>query len=115
MTQADCDCCGKFREVSQVFVNGMETWACNECRGIKEWCERAASDEVVAGDPEIGAAGGIPRRIRMDQWCPAEKAIFDAAQVVEAMGADPRLTEAIILLSKARDYVADYVDAERAH
>jgi hypothetical protein len=41
---------------------------------------------------------------------PAEKAIADAIQAVEALPADVRLTDAVMLLSWARDRVADYVD-----
>lgn len=52
----------------------------------------------------------IPRRNRMDQWTPAERAIFDAVQAVEAVGADVRLTDAVVLLLAARDSVADYID-----
>lgn len=54
----------------------------------------------------------IPRRSYMHKWVPAEKAIFDAMLAVEYMPADPILTEAICLLQKARDKVADYVDAQ---
>lgn len=57
-------------------------------------------------------ADSIPRRARMDQWSRAEHAINDAVQVVEGMGADERLTRAVILLGDARNQVADYVDAE---
>ncbi len=52
----------------------------------------------------------IPRRSNMHQWSPAEKAIWEAAQVVESMAADTRLTDAVVLLQQARDKVADYVD-----
>lgn len=52
----------------------------------------------------------VPRRIRMDQWTPAERAIYDAVQAVEAAGAHPLLTDAVILLGQAREKVADYVD-----
>ena len=51
-----------------------------------------------------------PRRNQMTQWTPAEHAIYHAALAVEAMPADPRLTEAVVLLGAARDSVADYVD-----
>jgi hypothetical protein len=34
--EADCDCCGKRRRLSQVFFAGLETWACAECRGDDE-------------------------------------------------------------------------------
>lgn len=40
----------------------------------------------------------------------AERAIYDAVAVVEAAGADVRLTDAVILLGAARDSVADFVD-----
>jgi hypothetical protein len=56
----------------------------------------------------------FPRRARLDKFTPAERAIWDATQAVEAMPADTRLTEAVILLGKARDLVADYVDATPA-
>ncbi len=52
----------------------------------------------------------IPRRACLDRLTPAERAIFDAMQAVEAMAADPQLTDAVVLLQQARDRVADYVD-----
>lgn len=52
----------------------------------------------------------IPRRIRIDRMTEAERAIFEAAQFVEGLPADPRLTDAVVLLGAARDAVADYVD-----
>lgn len=55
----------------------------------------------------------IPRRAYLDQNTPAELAIYHAMQAVEKVGAHPLLTEAIILLGKAKDSVADYVDREQ--
>lgn len=52
----------------------------------------------------------IPRRARIDKFVPAEKAIYDAVQAVEAMAADTRLTDAVVLLQQARSKVADFVD-----
>lgn len=52
----------------------------------------------------------IPRRARMDQWSVGERAIYEALQVVEGMGCDVRLTDAVVALSTARDAVADFVD-----
>lgn len=52
----------------------------------------------------------IPRRVRLDLLTPAEKAIYDAMQSVEALPADVRLTDAVNLLHAAREAVADYVD-----
>jgi hypothetical protein len=76
----------------------------------KEWWMKMAERE---GDHEIGAGFetcGIPRRARMDQWHPAERAIWEVAQAIEGMGAHPRLTEAIALLGMARDAVADFIE-----
>lgn len=52
----------------------------------------------------------LPRRIRIDQSVPAELAIRNAVDEIEKMGADVRLTNAQVLLEKARELVADYVD-----
>ena len=53
---------------------------------------------------------GFPRRNRVDHWTPAEKAIQDAVDAVEAAGAHPLLTDAVILLGNARAKVADFVE-----
>lgn len=55
----------------------------------------------------------FPRRNRVDLWTPAEKAIQAAVDEVEKAGADPLLTDAVILLSQARSKVADYVDKQK--
>jgi len=52
----------------------------------------------------------IPRRARMDMWTPAEKAIQEAVDRVEEMGAHPKLTDIVVMLGRARELVADYVD-----
>jgi hypothetical protein len=52
------------------------------------------------------------RRNRMDQWLPAELAIYNAIQEVEKMPADVRLTDAVILLGKAKDCVSNYIESE---
>lgn len=58
----------------------------------------------------LGLDSGFPRRSRLDLNTPAELSIFNAIQEVEKAGCDVRLTDAINLLSKAKDLVADYVD-----
>jgi hypothetical protein len=50
------------------------------------------------------------RAALMEKMCPAELAILEAMRLIEEMGADTRLTEAQILLGKARDKVADFID-----
>lgn len=52
----------------------------------------------------------IPRRSRIDLLTPAELAIVAAVEAIEEAGCDVLLTEAVILLSEARDKVADFVD-----
>jgi hypothetical protein len=52
----------------------------------------------------------VPRRIQMLLWCEAEHKIQQAVDAVEVMGADVRLTDAVVLLAKARERVADFVD-----
>lgn len=53
---------------------------------------------------------GMNRRVYLDKMCPAEVAIYNAILEVEKMPADTRLTEAVILLGKAKDSVADFID-----
>jgi hypothetical protein len=53
----------------------------------------------------------IKRRNRIDLMTMAEKSIYVAMVEVEKLGADVRLTNAGILLQKARDLVADYVES----
>lgn len=48
----------------------------------------------------------------MDLNTPAEKAIHDAVQKIEEIGADVRLTDAINLLWKAKDLVSDFIDEQ---
>ena len=52
----------------------------------------------------------IPRRSRLDHNTDAELAIRAAVDAVERIGADVRLTDAVVLLQEAREAVADYVD-----
>lgn len=53
-----------------------------------------------------------PRRANLLLMCDTERAIFDAIQSVENMGADPLLTDAVVLLQQARDKVGDFVDSQ---
>lgn len=55
----------------------------------------------------------IPRRSRTDLWIPAEKAINDALQAVEALGAHPQLTDVVCMLSDAQRKIADWHDGGR--
>ncbi len=51
-----------------------------------------------------------PRRNNLELMTPAERAIYDATVEVEKVGADERLTKAVMLLEEAQNLVANYVD-----
>ena len=53
---------------------------------------------------------GIPRRIDCTLHTPAEAAITRAIAEVEKAGAHTLLTEAVVLLSNARELVSDFAD-----
>lgn len=53
---------------------------------------------------------GFPTRADMSLMSPAELAILAAMHAVEAAGGSIALTDAINLLAKARDRVADHVE-----
>lgn len=55
-------------------------------------------------------ANAIPRRNQIPLMTSAEYAIFEAVQKVEEMPAHPLLTDAVTLLQRARDKVADFVE-----
>lgn len=52
----------------------------------------------------------IPRRVRIDLNCPAEKAIYLAIVEVEKLGANPGLTKAVQLLVEAKGLISDYIN-----
>ena len=56
---------------------------------------------------------GIPRRCDILLHTPTETVIREAIRMVEHLGAHPLLTEASVLLQKAKDKVSDYVELER--
>lgn len=71
---------------------------------------RSGWDLAFGKNEELAVAHDIPRRNRMEAWTSVERAIHSAAQAVEAMPADIRLTEAGILLGRAQSKVADFID-----
>ncbi len=40
-----CDCCNEQRPLSQCWASGVETWACDECRG-----DEGDDDDVAIHD-----------------------------------------------------------------
>lgn len=52
----------------------------------------------------------FPRRNQLDKCEFAELAIYTAIEEVEKLGADVKLTDAIMKLNEARNLVADFID-----
>lgn len=52
----------------------------------------------------------IPRRVYVEKMVPAELAIRNAMLEIEKLPPDTRLTEAIVMLDKAKNLVSDFVD-----
>lgn len=50
------------------------------------------------------------RRRDLQRMTPAELAIRDAIVAVEMVGADPLLTDAVVLLGDAAEKLGDYID-----
>lgn len=50
------------------------------------------------------------RRNNVELNTPEERAIRDVSHAVDALGAHPRLTDAIVSLTQAREALADWVD-----
>lgn len=59
----------------------------------------------------------IPRRQNLGTLTSVEIEILKVIDLVESLPADPRLTDAVVLLDAARQSVADYVDGieQRRH
>ena len=55
----------------------------------------------------------VPRRLRLDQMFPAELAVVAAVQEIEKLPPDLRLTEALNLLHKAKERIADFFDNKK--
>jgi hypothetical protein len=67
-------------------------------------------DAEAAHNQKFSVDSLASRRNRIDVQTPVEGAIREAIVAVERVGADPRLTQAVILLSDALARVSDYVD-----
>lgn len=75
-------------------------------------CEREMFSciyELVLDKP-VPQANVIPRRNYIQKMVPAALAIRNATVAVEEVGADPWLTDAVVLLGQAFEKVADYID-----
>lgn len=74
------------------------------CVGLSEAKQQAPRSSID------GEKRDLPRRCYTDLYTPAETAIRNAIITVEAVGAHPLLTDSVVLLGRAQDKVADYVD-----
>ena len=55
----------------------------------------------------------FPRRARLDYFTPEETAIRDVVLAIEQLGGHPILTDVVTMLGKARETLADWIDAGR--
>ena len=69
--------------------------------------------EAPVGPRDKLRPDGFPTRNDVLLMTPAEQHIWRAVSLVEALGASPSLTEAVVLLGRARELVADHVEAPR--
>ena len=84
-----------------------------------EWREESDREKIMAKynineDMVDDYMKQFPRRNNLSLCTPAELAIFKAMQEVEKVGADVKLTDAIVLLGKAKDCVSDFIDGVTA-
>jgi len=54
----------------------------------------------------------IPRRIQMEKMTQEEKDILELIGRVEELGAHPDLTNCVLMLSEAKEYLGHWVDAQ---
>ena len=71
--------------------------------------------EVLTSDFLMSKSANFARR--NCQWLkfPAETALQKSTELVEGLGADVRLTEAIEHIAKAQELVANFIDADLYH
>lgn len=50
------------------------------------------------------------RRCDIERMTQVEKHLYEAVLLIESLGADTRLTDAVVHLAKARESVADFID-----
>jgi hypothetical protein len=114
--------------VAKWWNDRLAEWVCAELDALAkraagvlpEQQERArCALETLASESQKQSAkaltpDGFPRRCYVDKMVPAELAITQAMYAVEAMPPDVRLTDAVTLLDKAREKVADFVDGLKA-
>jgi hypothetical protein len=115
---ADCPKCGMRRGTQSELA--LASFCSHEDCAFREWrLAMAAAERDAALDAWKRDGGrrpatrpdGIPTRIDRQWMTAAELAIMDAVEVVERAGASTKLTDAVTLLSQARDRVADHVEA----
>lgn len=94
-------------------VAAMRLHCANE---LEAWLASAGRSPTRMETSMIPNAEGreAPRRCYIELMTPAECAIREAILAVERLPADARLTNAVVLLDQAKNWVADYVDGLHA-
>lgn len=109
-------------------------WACLDCGGdatadvtgvpgdvgddapksVMDWLYDHRVKRMVRPRTDPDADPIRPTRSDLRWWTTAEMEIQNAVDAVEKVGASPALTDAVVLLAKARDRVADHVEGNEA-
>ena len=100
--------CMKVREMESI----LERLLIAHKRSEVDWPAMKEVEQMLDEKKGVMMVDDIPRRNRIDLYSEAEKAIHETIQIVEETGAHPLLTEAVILLSGAKDRVSDFVELE---
>ena len=84
---------------------------------VKDLMKQVSNDEITYSRMvelmnEKKSETNFPRRNRLDLNTKVELSISNAIDEVEKIGADVRLTDAVIKLSEAKDLVSDFVDEQ---
>ncbi len=66
--------------------------------------------QVLVGDEE--KQGFLPRRVCADHFTAEEWVLYSFVSQIERLGASVELTNCIVALSKAREHLANHVDAQ---
>jgi hypothetical protein len=75
-----CDACGEYRKLTQHWVGGLETWACDACSGAEPDAYEAEPPEPCTSIARVGgctcrmqsvnSASVDPPEPIVDGWCP---------------------------------------------
>lgn len=82
----------------------------SEDQRLREYYAALDAWRKTGGRRPVNRPDGIPTRADLQWYTDAERAIATAMAAVETTGASAALTDAITLLSQAKERVADHIE-----